>query len=94
MVEQDTQLNCGVDFDECKNKWSFELEIQTREAVYGGHCAPDGNLHLKNTNNTFGYIHWSDLIQSRIFVHIKSENSSTVEFNDVSALIGAGWVVD
>jgi hypothetical protein len=94
MVEQDTQLNCSVDFNECKNKWSFELEIQTREAIDRCYCALDGNLHLKNKNNSFGYIHWTDLMQLKILVRIKNENPSTAKFNDVSALIDAGWVVD
>lgn len=76
------------------NEWSNELKAHTYQSIDNCYCALDGNLHLKNKNNRFGYIHWTDLIQLKILVRIKNENPSTAKFNDVSALIDAGWVVD
>ncbi len=75
-------------------EWSDELKAQTYQAIGNYYCAPDGNLHLKNKIQGFGFIHWKDLIHARILVRNKNENSSTLKFKDISSLIDAGWVID
>lgn len=75
------------------NSWSDELISQTRAAIDDCFCAPDGYLHFKNVNRTFGKISVANLLAGKWLLESKAGGSET-EFPTIDALIAAGWAID
>jgi hypothetical protein len=75
------------------NPWSDTLIEQTRDALKSPPVTLDGNLHLKNTNDSFGQISLSDLMSGTLKVTDK-ESGKTHRYGSVDELIAAGWAID
>lgn len=75
------------------SSWSDSLQQQTREAIEQMPVTADGNLHFKHGTQGSAYATVDDLCQSRLVLHAKSGGDEH-RFDDVEALLRAGWAVD
>ena len=73
--------------------WSDSLQQQTRAAIEQIPVTPDGNLHFKHATQGYAYATVDDLCQDRLVLHAKSGGDEH-RFDDVEALLRAGWAVD
>lgn len=74
-------------------QWSDNTVTLTREAIFDCFVAPDGVLHMKNFNNSFGAIQFENLVENRLLIKDK-ETQSEFLYGTVEELIAAGWVID
>lgn len=75
------------------SSWSDSLQQQTREAIEQIPVTPDGNLHFKHATQGYAYATVDDLCHDRLVLHCK-EGGDQHRFDDVEALLRAGWAVD
>ena len=73
--------------------WSDSLQRQTREAIEQIPVTPDGNLHFKHATQGYAYASDHDLWNDRLVLHAKNGGDEH-RFDDVEALLRAGWAVD
>ena len=75
------------------SSWSESLKQQTRQAIEQMLVTPNGRLHFKHP--TLGYAHATldDLSHDRLLLRSKT-GSDKQRFDDVEALLQAGWAVD
>lgn len=75
------------------SSWSDSLQQQTREAIEQIPVTPDRNLHFKHATQGYAYATVDDLCHDRLVLHCK-EGGDQHRFDDVEALLRAGWAVD
>lgn len=73
--------------------WSASLQQQTRDAIDEMRVAPDGALHLKHNALGYGSITMESLA-SKSFVLRSKKIDTDIRFDDVQALLDAGWAID
>jgi hypothetical protein len=73
--------------------WSARLKEETRDAFNECFFAPDGFLHMKNFNDSFGKIYKDDLINKKWLIQDKKTDAEYL-YASVDELIAAGWAVD
>ena len=73
--------------------WSSALIVQTREALDEPFFAPDGFLHMKNFNDSFGKINKDDLVKKRWLIQDKKTNDEYL-YTTIDELVAAGWAID
>jgi hypothetical protein len=73
--------------------WSARLKQETRDAFNECFFAPDGFLHMKNFNDSFGKIYKDDLINQKWLIQDKKTNAEYL-YATVDELIAAGWAID
>lgn len=74
-------------------KWS-EASIQlTRQAIIDCFVAPDGVLHMKNIDGSYGRIKLENLIANRFLIEDKTDNAKH-QFGTLDELIEGGWAID
>ncbi len=73
--------------------WSESLQQKTRAAIEQISVTLDGNLHFKHATQGYAYATIDDLCQSRLVLHGKEGNDQH-RFDDIEALLRAGWAVD
>ena len=76
-----------------KSSWSESLQQQTREAIAQIPVTPDGCLHFKHPTLGFAHATLDDLSHDRLLLRSKT-GSDEQRFDDVEALLQAGWAVD
>ena len=75
------------------SSWSESLQQQTRNAIEQLPMTRDGNLHFKHPTLGAAYATLSDLCNDRLVLHSKSDLAAQ-PFEDVEALLQAGWALD
>jgi hypothetical protein len=89
-----------IDNVKSKNKgklreWSDNLKQYTEETFtnleFG--FTPEGTVRMKRNDGTYGYISLSDAISYKYNVH-KDKEDTIEQYNNVSEMIKAGWVID
>ena len=73
--------------------WSQILQEQTREAVDEMRVAPDGMLHFKHKALGYGTISKESLASESLVLCSKNADTD-IRFDDVQALLDAGWAID
>ena len=73
--------------------WSESLQQQTREAIEQIPVTPDGHLHFKHPTLGYAYATLDELSLDRLLLRSKI-GSDVYRFDDVEALLQAGWAVD
>ena len=73
--------------------WSDSLQQQTREAIEQVSITLDGRLHFKHTAKGYAFATVADLCQGRLVLHAKNGDDEH-RFDDVEALLRAGWAMD
>ena len=75
------------------SNWSENLQQQTRQAIAQLPVTPDGHLHFKHP--TLGYAHATldYLMHGQLLLRSKT-GSDEYRFDDVEALLQAGWAID
>ncbi|WP_309679211.1 hypothetical protein [Polaromonas sp.] len=73
--------------------WSESLQQQTRQAIAQLPVTPDGYLHFKHPTLSYAYATIDDLMHDRLLLRSKT-GSNDHRFDDVDALLQAGWAVD
>ena len=67
---------------------------RTRKMLWDIPVTPDGYVHMKHPENRrFGRFSIGDLVGSRYVLHLKDEEG-LVEFEDIDAVLDAGWLID
>lgn len=75
------------------SSWSESLQQQTREAIEQLPVTPDGHLHFKHATLGCAYATVDDRCHDRLVLHSKKDGDAQ-RFDDVEALLQAGWAVD
>lgn len=75
------------------SSWSESLQQQTCEAIEQIPVTPDGRLHFKHARQGYAYATVDDLCHERLVLHSK-KGGVEHQFDDVVALLQAGWAVD
>ena len=75
------------------SSWSESLKQQTRQAIAQLPVTPDGQLHFKHPTLGYAYATLNDLMHERLLLRSKT-GSDAYRFDDVEALLQAGWTVD
>ena len=75
------------------SSWSQSLQQQTREAIEQTLVTPDGRLHFKHPTLGYANATLDDLSHDRLLLRSKT-GSDEYRFDDVEALLQAGWAVD
>ena len=75
------------------SSWSESLKQQTRQAIAQLPVTPDGQLHFKHPTLGYAYATLNDLMHERLLLRSKT-GSDEYRFDDVEALLQAGWTVD
>jgi hypothetical protein len=75
------------------NTWSESLQEQTREALMEMRGTPDGCIHFKHKSMGSGTVRVVDLANDQLILAAKA-SSRSLQFQNVQALIDAGWVID
>ncbi|ABM36713.1 hypothetical protein [Polaromonas naphthalenivorans] len=73
--------------------WSDSLRQQTRDAIEEMPITPDGRLHFKHATRGYAFAALEDLFNSRLLLRSKTGGGDWL-FEDVEALLEAGWAVD
>lgn len=76
-----------------KSGWSEGLQQQTREVIEQLPMTPDGNIHFKHHTMGGAYATLGDLCNDRLVLRSKA-GAEVQQFDDVEALLQAGWAVD
>jgi len=74
-------------------KWSEKLIQETRCAIDSCFAVHQGVLHMKNTNRTFGFIRFENLVTKNLMIEEKTSDA-VHSYPTVDALIEAGWAID
>lgn len=75
------------------SSWSESLQQQTRQAIEDIPLTPDGLLHFKHAGQGYAYATLDDLCQDRLVLHAR-DGGDARHFEDVEALLDAGWALD
>ena len=75
------------------SSWSESLQQQTRNAIEQLPMTRDGHLHFKHLTLGGAFATLDDLCNDRLVLHSKSGLASQT-FDDVDALLQAGWAMD
>ena len=75
------------------SSWSQSLQQQTRNAIEQLPMTRDGHLHFKHPTLGYAYARLGDLCNDRLVLHSKSGLAEQL-FDDVDALLQAGWALD
>lgn len=75
------------------NRWSDNLTQETRQAINDCAVTPQGVLHMKSINGSYGIIRLENLVSARFLVEDK-KNESEYLFGSVDELSEAGWAID
>ena len=75
------------------SSWSESLQQQTRNAIEQLPITHDGNLHFKHPTLGGAFATLRDLCDDRLVLRSKS-GADDVQFDDVDALLQAGWAID
>ena len=75
------------------SSWSENLQQQTRETIAQLLVTPDGQLHFKHPTLGYAQATLNDLMHERLLLRSKT-GSDEYQFDDVEALLQAGWAVD
>lgn len=73
--------------------WSEDLQRQTRETIETAPITPDGFIHLKHPVQGHAYLEVAALCHSSLLIHSKPSGEK-LWFDDVDALLQAGWAMD
>ena len=73
--------------------WSASLQQQTRHAIEEMPLTPDGRLHFKHATLGYASTALENLFNSRLLLRSKTGGGDWL-FEDVEALLQAGWAVD
>lgn len=73
--------------------WSEGLQQQTRDAIAQLPMTPDGNIHFKHSTLGGAFATLGDLCNDRLVLRSKG-GAEVQQFDDVEALLQAGWAVD
>lgn len=73
--------------------WSDNLTQETRQAINDCTVTPEGVLHMKSINGSYGIIRLENLVSARFLIKDK-RNESEYLFGSVDELIEAGWAID
>lgn len=73
--------------------WSEGLQQQTRDAIEQPPMTPDGDIHFKHHTLGGAYATLGDLCNKRLVLRSKA-GAEVQQFDDVEALLQAGWAVD
>lgn len=73
--------------------WSERLQQQTRKTIEQIPVTQDGNLHFKHATQGCAYATFDDLSHDRLVMHSK-KGGDEHRFDEVEALLQAGWAVD
>ncbi|HET9048268.1 MAG TPA: hypothetical protein VFN29_04805 [Chiayiivirga sp.] len=66
----------------------------TRKLLWDIPASPDGYLRMKHPESSrFGKFAIMDLVADRYVLQVKEEDGS-VEFEDIEAVVDAGWLID
>lgn len=75
------------------SSWSESLQQQTRNAIEQLPMTRDGHLHFKHLTLGGAFATLDDLCNDRLVLHSKSGLAAQT-FDDVDALLQAGWAMD
>lgn len=75
------------------NTWSDRLIEETRNALNECFFAPDGFLHMKNINGSYGRIHRDNLIIKKWLIQDKKTDGEYF-YDTIDELIAADWAID
>lgn len=73
--------------------WSKDLQCETRKAIADASITNDSCLHFKHPTQGFSYVKVEDLCHSRLLM-FRKPNVEKLWFDDVDALLQAGWAID
>lgn len=73
--------------------WSDSLQQQTRDIVAEMPITRDGQLHFKHATLGYASAALEDVFNERLLLRAKADAGEYL-FEDVEALLQAGWVVD
>jgi hypothetical protein len=73
--------------------WSKELQCETCKAIADAPVTADGCLHFEHPTQGFSYVKVEELCHSRLLMFCKP-NGEKLWFDDVDALLQAGWAID
>lgn len=73
--------------------WSEGLQQQTRDAIEQLPVTADGCLHFKHGTLGFAHATYDDLCDDRL-VLLANKGDDAYHFDDVDALLQAGWAID
>ena len=80
--------------------WSAALQAETRAMLVQLPVTPDGKLHFKHDTQRYAFAACNEVSLGRLILHSKASGSNGNDggerpwFDDVAALVQAGWVVD
>lgn len=75
------------------SSWSESLQQQTRNAIARLPITRDGNLHFKHPTLGGAFATLDDLCDDRLVLRAKP-GAKVLQFEDVDALLQAGWALD
>ena len=90
---QDASDESPAELGNPSSPWSEKLQQQTRDAIEQLPVTADGHLHFKHPTLGAAYATLSDLCNDRLVLHSKSDLAVPL-FDDVDALLQAGWALD
>lgn len=73
--------------------WSPQSQQATRQAIDDLPITPDVFLHFKNSDGRYAVISLSDLARDALVLHLKNSEQQ-LAYDNVDALLDAGWVID
>jgi hypothetical protein len=73
--------------------WSDSLKKKTKDALLECSGAPDGFIHMKNINGSFGRISLEDLVRGKLLIHDKKTKAEYF-YKAIEELVAAGWAID
>jgi len=73
--------------------WSKELQRETRKVIAEAPVTTGGCLHFKHPTQGFSYVKVEELCHSRLLM-FRKPNGEKLWFDDVDALLQAGWAID
>lgn len=73
--------------------WSNNLQEQTRKALNDDFVGPDGFLHMKNINGSYGKINLENLLAGKLLIQDKLKEAEYI-YSTSDEIITDGWVID
>ena len=73
--------------------WSEGLQQQTRDAIEQLPVTADGCLHFKHATLGYAYATYEELCEDQL-VLLANKDDDVYHFDDVDALLQAGWAID
>lgn len=79
--------------NQAASPWSDSLQQQTRDIIAEMPITRDGRLHFKHATLGYASAALEDVFNDRLLLRAKT-GAGDYLFEDVEALLQAGWVVD